>query len=52
VVHYRQRRYAEAETEFLTAAEAAEALYGVDHYEAQAARKHAQMARQQLEGNP
>jgi tetratricopeptide (TPR) repeat protein len=49
VVHYRQGRYADAEAEFLAAAEAAEVLYGADHYEAQAARKHAQMARQQLE---
>lgn len=42
-------RFAEAEALFTSAADAAEALYGADHCDVTAARKHAQLARKAAE---
>ena len=50
VLRYRSGDYAGAEADFLAAARAAEAMYGMDHYEAQGARANAQAARRAMEG--
>lgn len=51
IIRYEQGRFAEAESDFLAAAAAAEAMYGVEHYEAKAARGHAEMACRKREGS-
>jgi len=45
-VRYAQRDFSSAQALFLEAAQAAETLYGPEHWEAQAAAHHAEMARQ------
>ena len=49
VIRYAAGRYAGAEADFTAAAQAAEALYGADHYEARAARDNAAQARRAKE---
>lgn len=46
VVCYTAGRWREAESHFQAAAQAAGTLYGSDHWEARAAREHAELARQ------
>lgn len=51
-VHYTAERYEAAEAYFRAAAEAAEALYGPEHWEAKAAWEHAELARRSREVGP
>ena len=51
-VHFAAGRFAQARDCFDQAAQAAQALYGPDHREAQAALAHRAMAQQKLEANP
>lgn len=44
-VHYAQKRFKEAVSDFTAAAEAARLMYGPDHYEVKAAEQHAEAAR-------
>lgn len=49
VVRYASGRYDQAKADFSAAAEAAQRLYGPDHWEVQAAREHARLAGQAAE---
>lgn len=48
IVRYAAGNFSAAEADFLSAARAAEAMYGVDHYEAESARANARAARRAM----